>query len=83
MFRQMVTCHILLCSSSDSSSGSMLHYFVVVPLSPGTVRMLLAPPHLSSHLSARCSSHQEIHELKDQIQDVESKYMQNLKEVKV
>jgi predicted site-specific integrase-resolvase len=34
-------------------------------------------------LCARCSSHQEIHELKDQIQDVESKYMQNLKEVKV
>ncbi len=26
---------------------------------------------------------QEIHELKDQIQDVESKHMQNLKELKV
>lgn len=30
-----------------------------------------------------CILHQEIHELKDQIQDVESKYTQNLKEVKV
>lgn len=30
-----------------------------------------------------CALHQEIHELKDQIQDVETKYMQNLKEVKV
>uniref|UniRef100_A0A8C3AFL2 LRR binding FLII interacting protein 1 n=1 Tax=Cyclopterus lumpus TaxID=8103 RepID=A0A8C3AFL2_CYCLU len=29
-----------------------------------------------------CTLHQEIHELKDQIQDVESKYTQNLKEVK-
>lgn len=30
-----------------------------------------------------CALHQEIHELKDQIQDVESKYTQNLKQVKV
>uniref|UniRef100_A0A8C9XJ85 Leucine rich repeat (in FLII) interacting protein 1a n=1 Tax=Sander lucioperca TaxID=283035 RepID=A0A8C9XJ85_SANLU len=29
-----------------------------------------------------CTLHQEIHELKDQIQDVETKYTQNLKEVK-
>lgn len=38
----------------------------------------------SAHCCSRCCTLlQEIHELKDQIQDVEIKYTQNLKEVKV
>lgn len=41
-------------------------------------------PHFSAHCCSRCCALlQEIHELKDQIQDVEIKYTQNLKEVKV
>lgn len=40
--------------------------------------------HFSAHCcSCCCTLLQEIHELKDQIQDVEIKYTQNLKEVKV
>lgn len=50
------------------------HHFMYRPCRS----MLLS---LSSPLP--CSSPQDIHELKDQIQDVESKYMQSLKEVKV
>uniref|UniRef100_A0A673Y5S8 Leucine-rich repeat flightless-interacting protein 2-like n=1 Tax=Salmo trutta TaxID=8032 RepID=A0A673Y5S8_SALTR len=49
------------------------HHFIYRPCRS----MLLS---LSSPLP--CSSPQDIHDLKDQIQDVESKYMQSLKEVK-
>ncbi len=38
-------------------------------------------PRFSAHFCR--TFHQEIHELKDQIQDVEIKYTQNLKEAKV
>lgn len=57
--------------------------------SPNFLRHLLWRCHVAALLCCRCclcccfTLHQEIHELKDQIQDVEIKYTQNLKEAKV
>uniref|UniRef100_A0A672FSV2 Leucine rich repeat (in FLII) interacting protein 1a n=1 Tax=Salarias fasciatus TaxID=181472 RepID=A0A672FSV2_SALFA len=61
---------------------------VSMPFSFCATNFPLPHPHtlcftfLLSRHSPPLTHHQEIHELKDQIQDVESKYSQNLKEVK-
>lgn len=68
-------CHVIFIPSANTSVAALIAQTFCATFSDA----------VTLRFSVHCclTRHQEIHELKDQIQDVETKYMQNLKEVKV
>lgn len=69
---EVARCHAIFILSANTSCAVLI---ARLPFSDAVTMRFSA--------QCCCTLHQEIHELKDQIQDVETKYTQNLKEVKV